>query len=201
MWSLRITRQSLAPAIARILAAEDDIRIVGQPQFLEQLLNVLDRFRVHLLVIAAGFSSAFPEIQSIAARHSTGILGVADGRDEASALIAMGIRGVVYRSAEPATVIVAVRRLVCGESFVHTPNKNAKEVGEDLGMGIHPDCRGDIMLRLGVHLSPYKNHLLAGIAAQKCASLISYAQSAKESDQIGYGPPEFLLWRRLRALI
>ena len=118
--------------IARLLAAEDDIRIVGQPDFIEQLRNALERFRVHLLLIAASFSPAFSEIQSLAVRRSTAVLGLADGGDEASELFAMGVKGVIHRSVPPATFVEAVRRLARGETFVHIPHSETNEIGKDL---------------------------------------------------------------------
>jgi DNA-binding NarL/FixJ family response regulator len=39
--------------IAKVLAVEEDMRIVGQPQSAEQLLNVLDRLRVRVLLFRA----------------------------------------------------------------------------------------------------------------------------------------------------
>ena len=118
--------------LARVLAAEDDLRIVGQPQSSEQMLNALEHFRARVLLISSSFLPVFSEIQALAMRQTTSILVLAETEDEASAIIAIGAQGVVYRSANGPTIVDAVRRLAHGETFVHTPNSGITEIGEDL---------------------------------------------------------------------
>ena len=57
---------------------------------------------------------------------------LAESGDEASAFIAMGAQGVVYRSINGPTIVEAVRRLARGETFVHAPNTAVTEISEDL---------------------------------------------------------------------
>ena len=118
--------------VAKVLAVEDDLRIVGQPHSSEQMLNALEHLRAHVLLISTSFMPLFSEIQVLTARHSTAILVLAESGDEASAFIAMGAQGVVYRSINGPTIVEAVRRLARGETFVHTPNTAVTEISEDL---------------------------------------------------------------------
>ena len=118
--------------IANVLGVEDDIRIVGQPQSPEQLLNALDKLRVDVLVMSTRFLPFFSEIQPLTKRRPTAILMLAEIGDEASDLIALGTQGVVYRSANGKTMVDAVRRLSRGETFVHSPNSNTTEISEDM---------------------------------------------------------------------
>ena len=41
--------------VAKVLAVEDDIRIVGQPHSHEQMLNALEHLRAHVLLISTSF--------------------------------------------------------------------------------------------------------------------------------------------------
>jgi len=118
--------------VAKVLAVEDDLRIVGQPQSSEQMLNALEHFRAHVLLISTNFLPLFSEIQARAVRQTTSILVLAETGDEASAFIAMGAQGVVYRSINGPTIVDAVRRLAHGKTFVHTPSAEITEIGEDL---------------------------------------------------------------------
>ncbi len=118
--------------VAKVLAVEDDLRIVGQPQSSEQMLNALERLRAHVLLVSTSFVSLFSEIQALTVPHSTAILVLAESSDEASAFIAMGAQGVVYRSVNGPTIVEAVRRLAHGETFVHSPNTAVNEISEDL---------------------------------------------------------------------
>src|SRR5664279_4104635 len=118
--------------VAKVLAVEDDIRIVGQPPSSEQMLNALEHLRAHVLLLSTTFLSHFPEVQAMTARHGTAIVVLAEITDQASAFIAMGAQGVLYRSINGTTIVDAVRRLARGESYVHAPNSAVTEISEDL---------------------------------------------------------------------
>jgi DNA-binding NarL/FixJ family response regulator len=118
--------------VSKVLAVEDDIRIVGQPHSHEQMLNALEHLRAHVLLVSTQFLPLFDRIQTLTAGQSTRVLVVAEITDEASAFVAMGIHGVVYRSVNGAAVVDAVRRLARGETYIHTPNSSVTEIGEDL---------------------------------------------------------------------
>jgi DNA-binding NarL/FixJ family response regulator len=118
--------------VAKVLAVEDDIRIVGQPHSAEQMLNALERLRVHVLLVATSFLPVYSDIQLLTARRGTSILVLAENGDEASAFAAIGVQGVVYRSVNGLTIVDAVRRLARGETFIHNPNSLVTEISEDL---------------------------------------------------------------------
>ena len=48
--------------IAKVLAVEDEMRIVAQAQTPEQMFMALDKFRAAVLVVAGGFQSDFNAI-------------------------------------------------------------------------------------------------------------------------------------------
>ena len=69
--------------IAKVLAVEDEMRIVAQAQTQEQMFMALDKFRAAVLVVAGGFHSDFPlMVQSFGGRnrHVDGTIGTG-GRD------------------------------------------------------------------------------------------------------------------------
>jgi len=118
--------------VAKVLAVEEDIRIVGQPQSAEQMLHTLEHLRCHVLMVSTNFLPVFPAIRALTALHGTKIMVLAEPADEASAFVAMGVQGVVYRSVNGTAVVDAVRRLARGETYVHTPNSTVSEISEDL---------------------------------------------------------------------
>jgi DNA-binding NarL/FixJ family response regulator len=118
--------------VAKVLAVEDDIRIVGQPHSHEQMLNALEHLRAHVLLISTNFLPLYAEIRALTAGQSTRVLVVAEPTDEAAAFVAMGVQGVVFRSANGRSVVEAVRRVARGESYIHTPNAAVSEISEDL---------------------------------------------------------------------
>jgi DNA-binding NarL/FixJ family response regulator len=118
--------------IAKVLAVEEDVRIVGQPQSPEQLLNALDKLRPRGVILASSFLSFLNDVQSIADRHMTSVLMLCDNTENASDFMRMGVQGVIYRSASGNMVVEAVRRLAQGQSFLQGPNSAEVEVSEDL---------------------------------------------------------------------
>lgn len=118
--------------VSKVLAVEDDIRIVGQPQSKEQLLNTLEHLLAQVLLLSTAFLSAYEQIRALGAAHETKILVVAEHNDEAAAFVAMGVDGVVFRSVNGPCIVDAVRRLARGESYVHAPNAAVSEISEDV---------------------------------------------------------------------
>jgi len=78
--------------MAKVLAVEEDIRIVGQPQFPEQLLNGMERLRPRIVVLASSFQSSLPQVQEIARRYSIAVLMLCDNSETASDFMRLGIR-------------------------------------------------------------------------------------------------------------
>jgi DNA-binding NarL/FixJ family response regulator len=118
--------------IAKVLAVEEDIRIIGQPPMPEQILNALDKLRPRVVLLSTGFLALLPQIQQIADRRQIAVLVICDNTENAPDFMRMGVQGVIYRSASANMVVEAVRRLAQGESFLQSPNSAEMEVNEDL---------------------------------------------------------------------
>jgi len=118
--------------VAKVLAVEEDLRIVGQPAAAEQMLNALEKLRPRVLILSTGFLSLLPEIQAIAQKRQISVLVICDNNENASDFMRMGVQGVIYRSASGNLVVEAVRRLAQGQSFLQSPNCSDVEVNEDL---------------------------------------------------------------------
>jgi DNA-binding NarL/FixJ family response regulator len=148
--------------VAKVLAVEDDLRIVGQPRTSEQMLNALEHLRAHVLVVSTHFLPDFAEIQALTARNSIATLVLAENGDEASAFVAMGVQGVVYRSINGSSIVEAVRRLARGEAFVHAPNSVVTEISEDLvGMRVRDRLSEKELRIIAAVVRGYKNRDIA----------------------------------------
>jgi DNA-binding NarL/FixJ family response regulator len=117
--------------MAKVLAVEEDIRIVGQPQSSDQLLNAVDRLRAHVLILASSFVPVLTELQLLAQKRKTAVLVLCDNNETASDYMRMGVEGVIYRSASSNIVLEAVRHLARGESFLQGPNSAEVDVSDD----------------------------------------------------------------------
>ena len=118
--------------IAKVLAVEEDIRIVGQPQSLEQILNGLEKLRSHVLVLSSSFLPAFAEIFGVTCEQQVAVLVLAENTENAPDFMRMGVQGVIYRSAGGNVVVEAVRRLSRGQCYLHSPHSGDSDASEDL---------------------------------------------------------------------
>jgi DNA-binding NarL/FixJ family response regulator len=148
--------------IAKVLAVEEDMRIVGQPQSAEQLLNVLEKLRARVLIFSTSFLPLLAEIQQIASARDIALLMLVENTQKASDFMRMGVQGVIYRSAGGNVVVEAVRRLSRGEPFLQSPSMTDDDVSEDLVGGRVRDRLSDRELRIiAAVVQGYKNRDIA----------------------------------------
>jgi DNA-binding NarL/FixJ family response regulator len=148
--------------IAKVLAVEEDMRIVGQPQSAEQLRNVLEKLRSRVLIFSASFLPLLPEIQQIATARNIALLMLVENTQKASEFMRMGVQGVIYRSAGGNVVVEAVRRLSRGEPFLQSPSMADDDVSEDLVGARVRDRLSDRELRIiSAVVQGYKNRDIA----------------------------------------
>src|ERR1041385_791940 len=74
--------------IAKVLAVEDEMRIVAQAQTSEQMFMALDKFRAAVLVVAGGFHNDFASVTQSANRNKTRIVVLADTGESAQRYMA-----------------------------------------------------------------------------------------------------------------
>lgn len=84
--------------IAKVLAVEDEMRIVAQAQNQEQMFMALDKFRAAVLVIAGGFHGDFLAVLQAANKAKTRVVVLADTGESTQRYMAAGAHGVIYLS-------------------------------------------------------------------------------------------------------
>ena len=142
--------------IAKLLAAEDDIRIVSQPQTFELLLKAVQRLRAQVVLLSSGFPARLSEIAAIrqAAEEEPAILILCTRREEPADFIPFGVRGILNRSVSPEALVKAVRRIAGGCSF-YTQLASA-----DPGCEVGLDVVGQ---RVTSQLSPRELQIIAAV--------------------------------------
>jgi DNA-binding NarL/FixJ family response regulator len=117
--------------LAITLASEDDIRIVGQPQSLAQLIKGLEKFRTHVLVLSSAYLGSMDEIKRAAIGRQTAILLLAENDDVVLQKTSDEVQGVIQRSASESTFVRCIRQLARGGKFVCLANQSSC-IGRDL---------------------------------------------------------------------
>ena len=104
--------------IAKVLAVEDEMRIVAQAQTPEQMFMALDKFRAAVLVVAAGFHNDFNAIvQGANQARRASSFSPTPARAHRR-YMANGAHGVVYRNVTSAALVDCVRKVARGETWV-----------------------------------------------------------------------------------
>lgn len=148
--------------VAKVLAVEEDLRIVGQPLSPEAVLNALDKLRPQVVVLSTGFLNLLSEVQEIAQRRHFAVLVICDNNENASDFMRMGVQGVIYRSASGNMVVEAVRRLAQGQAFLQGPNSSEVEVNEDLvGLRVRNRLSERELRIIAAIVQGYKNREIA----------------------------------------
>jgi DNA-binding NarL/FixJ family response regulator len=107
--------------MAKVLAVEDDLRIVAQAQTPEQMMMALDKFRAALLISSASFPPDLHVVIEAANRVHTRVLVVAENGEEPAKYLSIGAHGVVYRNVAGPALVDCVRKVASGLAW--TPNQ------------------------------------------------------------------------------
>src|SRR5258708_19623341 len=102
--------------IAKVLAVEDEMRIVAQAQNSEQMFMALDKFRAGVLIVAGGFHGEFIAVLQAANKVRTRVVVLADTGESAQKYMGAGAHGVVYRNVTSPALVDCVPKLSLGET-------------------------------------------------------------------------------------
>lgn len=104
--------------IAKVLAVEDDLRIVAQAQSVDQMFMAIDKFQQAVLVFSAGFLANLENVTAAAQKAQTRLVVLAENGERPERYLSAGVIGVLFRSVSGATLIDCVRKVSVGEKFV-----------------------------------------------------------------------------------
>lgn len=104
--------------IAKVLAVEDDIRVVAQAPTLEQTRMALDKFRAGILVLSSTFFTDDSGLVNAARNVGTKLVVLAENGDNAQRFTSGGAEGVVFRSVTGDVLLNCVRRVAAGQNYI-----------------------------------------------------------------------------------
>ena len=107
--------------IAKLLASEDDLRIIAQPLSVAHLLNAIEKLRPRVLILSSGFlpgQDRIQEIAAIAGARQIATLVLAENTEKSPQFVPLGVQGVFYRSVKSEMLVQGVRRLARGGRYV-----------------------------------------------------------------------------------
>lgn len=117
--------------IAKILAVEDDFRIVGQPSSMQQLEVCLDKLRAEVLLLSSGFTPNIEDVAEAARRRSVSLIIMAEITEPATQFTKPGVKGIVYRSVPGDCMVDTVRRVARGETYIQPHGAVTSDPNQD----------------------------------------------------------------------
>jgi len=104
--------------VAKVLAVEDDVRIVAQAQSVEQMMLAVEKFHAAVLIFASSFLPNLESVASAARKFATRMVVVADHSESPERYLQAGVSGVTFRSVTGEELLRCVRKVATGETYV-----------------------------------------------------------------------------------
>ena len=104
--------------IAKVLAVEDDMRIVAQPQTPEHLFMALDKFKAQVVLVAAQFEGNIRAVVEAAAGPGTKVIALAEVGESPRRYMVAGVHGIVHRNITGEALVQCVRKVAGGAQWI-----------------------------------------------------------------------------------
>jgi len=108
--------------IRKVLALEDDMRVVAQADTLENLFATIERFPSDVVLLESGLLTgsvnAIPDILRAAPELKLIVQAVSADEGQTVELYRRGVRGIISRSISPDLLVRCIRRIAAGETWI-----------------------------------------------------------------------------------
>ena len=105
---------------AKVLAVEDEMRVVAQAHDYEQTVMALEKFRANVLVFSLGLHPQLPEVIADAARFNTRLVLVVENGENAARFTQNGVHGLVFRNVTGTALTECVCKVGKGQSWIQS---------------------------------------------------------------------------------
>jgi DNA-binding NarL/FixJ family response regulator len=117
---------------AKVLAMEDDLRIIAQCPDCPRLYHAVSTFRGSIVMVACSMRPNLAQVIDDARAATSRIILIAENNEPPAPAIIAAVNGVIYRSVSGASLIECVRRILRGEKVIHPVQSNPETLAEDM---------------------------------------------------------------------
>ena len=117
---------------AKVLAVEDDFRIVAQCENAERMLAAVESFRANVLIFSTAMRVDIRALVELSKKTKTRLVIVIESSDNSAQYIQLGIGGVVFRNVSGTSLVECVRKVSRGESWVQDTGAAAEATENDI---------------------------------------------------------------------
>jgi DNA-binding NarL/FixJ family response regulator len=116
---------------AKVLAVEDEVRVMAQAQSADQMMMALEKFRPNLLIFAAALQADLKVVAAQAARSKTRLVVIAENGEQPARYLGAGLHGMVYRNIGGQALVDCVHKVAGGENWVQDMRAPSEIVSEN----------------------------------------------------------------------
>jgi DNA-binding NarL/FixJ family response regulator len=117
---------------AKVLAMDEDLRIIAQCTDLERMYHAITTFPGSIVLFAASMQPDFPRLAMLLETTNSRGIVVAENHENASTYLQQGFRGVVFRSVSGPGLVECVRRVAGGDTWFPTQTTPTESPEEDM---------------------------------------------------------------------
>ena len=162
---------------AKVLAMDDDLRIIAQCTDLERMNHAITTFPGSIVLFAASLHPDFPRLRLLLETVGSRGIVVAENSDTAASYLQQGFRGVVFRSVTGPALVECVHRVAAGDTWQPPQVMQQDSPEEDL-VGTRVRDKTGVGDRLELALFTIHHRVLAQAAAEVGTKLEAEEQTA-----------------------
>jgi DNA-binding NarL/FixJ family response regulator len=117
---------------AKVLATDDDLRIIAQCADLDRLIHAVGTFPGSIVIFAATLRPDMAELRHMLDSAGSRGIVIAENTETASSYLQQGFRGVVFRNVTSPALVECVRRVASGDTWVPPQLVVADAAEEDI---------------------------------------------------------------------
>jgi DNA-binding NarL/FixJ family response regulator len=117
---------------AKVLAVEDDFRIVAQCDTLEKLIGAVETFRGSIVIFSSAMKPDYTTLLGHIKTNKSRAAVVAEASDNVRQFLSTGILGVMYRNVSGPALVECVRKAARGEVWVQDAQILVEDTENDM---------------------------------------------------------------------
>ncbi len=156
---------------AKVLAMDEDLRIIAQCADLERMLHAITTFPGAIVLFASSLRPDLGRLRMMLDSAGSRAIVIAENNEAANGYIHQGFRGVVFRNVTGSSLVECVRRVASGDTWL-PPQLAIAEVPEEDMVGT----------RVRDRLTPKEMRIVA-LIVQGCKNR-EIAQRLKTTEQV-----------------